>query len=203
MTRSNASGEDILGKGHAQAALSLWNNMLEPVGSKKLSWHLGEPLKCPNQDAPFIFTSKNSADAMNLGKNTTRVQTTRRASTMSTDTATAITATDAMRNTSVRHHKKHKKGKSDSVSPSNRSTYLVFTGLLFIVMFLIVVAVVKRQNIRQVVAGGRQRRFERFNNSRDPDEMDEVEVWSHPQSKPTRSDRRETTETHGTRLNFD
>jgi phospholipase B1 len=48
------------GKGHAQAALSLWNNMLEPVGQKQWEWHYGEPLECPTQDRPFFATRKNS-----------------------------------------------------------------------------------------------------------------------------------------------
>jgi phospholipase B1 len=48
------------GKGHSVASLSLWNNMFEPVGTKKDSWHQGEPFECPKQDHPFIYTSKNS-----------------------------------------------------------------------------------------------------------------------------------------------
>ncbi|CAF0945306.1 unnamed protein product [Rotaria sordida] len=48
------------GKGHSVAALSLWNNMFEPVGRKKTSWHKDEPFECPTQDHPFIYTSKNS-----------------------------------------------------------------------------------------------------------------------------------------------
>ncbi|UJR11322.1 hypothetical protein I4U23_015503 [Adineta vaga] len=47
-------------KGHAVASLSLWNNMFEPIGAKKTSWHQGEPFECPSQDHPFIYTSKNS-----------------------------------------------------------------------------------------------------------------------------------------------
>ncbi|CAF0892438.1 unnamed protein product [Adineta ricciae] len=50
-------------KGHSVAALSLWNNMFEPIGAKKTSWHQGEPLECPTQDHPYIFTSKNSISA--------------------------------------------------------------------------------------------------------------------------------------------
>jgi len=51
------------GKGHAVASLSLWNNMLEPCGQKKRSWHKGEPLKCPTEQYPYIFTCKNSPPA--------------------------------------------------------------------------------------------------------------------------------------------
>ncbi|CAF3909934.1 unnamed protein product [Rotaria sp. Silwood1] len=47
-------------KGHAVAALSLWNNMFEAVGTKKTSWHEGEPFECPTEDHPYIYTWKNS-----------------------------------------------------------------------------------------------------------------------------------------------
>ncbi len=52
----------FLGKGHSQAALSLWNNMFEPVGNKRDSWHMGKSLKCPTKEYSYIFTSKNSAN---------------------------------------------------------------------------------------------------------------------------------------------
>ncbi|CAF4396932.1 unnamed protein product [Rotaria sp. Silwood2] len=42
------------------AALSLWNNMFESVGTKKTSWHKDEPLECPTTDHPYIYTRKNS-----------------------------------------------------------------------------------------------------------------------------------------------
>ncbi|UJR07527.1 hypothetical protein I4U23_011815 [Adineta vaga] len=48
------------GKGHSKAALSLWNNMLEPVGEKLWEWHHGENIICPTEEHPYIFTSKNS-----------------------------------------------------------------------------------------------------------------------------------------------
>ncbi|CAF4476104.1 unnamed protein product, partial [Didymodactylos carnosus] len=35
------------GKGHSAAALSIWNNMLEPVGEKQTFWHVDEELACP------------------------------------------------------------------------------------------------------------------------------------------------------------
>jgi hypothetical protein len=54
--------ENFLDKGHSQAALSLWNNMFEPVGAKRKSWHMNESLKCPTKEYPYIFTSKNSAN---------------------------------------------------------------------------------------------------------------------------------------------
>lgn len=48
------------GKGHSRAALSLWNNMLEPVGQKQWSWHEGEQIECPTADRPFFATRLNS-----------------------------------------------------------------------------------------------------------------------------------------------
>ncbi|CAF3893221.1 unnamed protein product [Rotaria sp. Silwood1] len=50
----------LSGKGHAVAALSLWNNMFEPVGKKKTAWHNGEPFECPTEEHPYIYTWKNS-----------------------------------------------------------------------------------------------------------------------------------------------
>jgi len=48
------------GKGQSKAALSLWNNMLEPVGQKQWRWYEGEQLECPTQERPFFATRKNS-----------------------------------------------------------------------------------------------------------------------------------------------
>lgn len=44
----------------ARAALSLWNNLLEPVGSKTTHAFELFNFKCPNHDHPFIFTRRNS-----------------------------------------------------------------------------------------------------------------------------------------------
>lgn len=34
--------------------------MFEPVGSKRQTWYINEPVKCPTEEYPYIFTSKNS-----------------------------------------------------------------------------------------------------------------------------------------------
>lgn len=48
-------------KGHAAAGEALWNNMLEPVGSKSTRWHPeGQHVKCPTVAKPFLATYKNS-----------------------------------------------------------------------------------------------------------------------------------------------
>ncbi|XP_066450548.1 phospholipase B1, membrane-associated [Eleutherodactylus coqui] len=50
-------------RGHAEMAIALWNNMIEPV-TKKLSYnnftHSRSKLKCPSNDQPHLFTLKNS-----------------------------------------------------------------------------------------------------------------------------------------------
>ena len=182
--------------------------MLEPVGRKNHSWSLGEPLKCPTEEHPFIFTSKNSPQTIVTPENTIITRTTERTSTVTMSTTTV----DPVTNSTIRHHKKHKQDKpkfdlsskkSKLDSSSNRSTFLILAGLISIAILLIVVSVVKRQSIRLIITGGRQGRFKRFDNSRDLDELDEVEVWSHPQTKPSRSERHQTTETHGARLTFE
>ncbi|XP_075125593.1 phospholipase B1, membrane-associated [Leptodactylus fuscus] len=50
-------------RGHAEMAIALWNNMIQPVG-QKLSYnnftHSRLKLNCPTNDQPFLFTLKNS-----------------------------------------------------------------------------------------------------------------------------------------------
>merc|ERR1712135_128410 len=49
------------GKGHAAAGEALWNNMMEPVGQKQVSWNPDyEHVKCPNKNNPYFSTYKNS-----------------------------------------------------------------------------------------------------------------------------------------------
>ncbi|XP_071996055.1 phospholipase B1, membrane-associated [Engystomops pustulosus] len=50
-------------RGHAEMAIALWNNMIEPVGQKLVYnnfTHSRTKLKCPSNDHPFLFTMKNS-----------------------------------------------------------------------------------------------------------------------------------------------
>jgi len=48
-------------KGHASAAVALWNNMLQPVGQKS-TWSraFSSSLSCPTSKRPFLATQKNS-----------------------------------------------------------------------------------------------------------------------------------------------
>ena len=48
-------------KGHAAAAVGLWNNIVQPIGRKSTTWILGEQLVCPTNDRPYLYTKKNSA----------------------------------------------------------------------------------------------------------------------------------------------
>ncbi|XP_042552573.1 phospholipase B1, membrane-associated [Dipodomys spectabilis] len=50
-------------RGHAEMAIALWNNMLEPVGQKTTSnnfTYSRAKLKCPSPDSPFFYTLRNS-----------------------------------------------------------------------------------------------------------------------------------------------
>jgi len=50
-------------KGHTAMALSLWNNLFEPLPSKRMSWHVGEEYSCPTEAKPYFATAKNSGPA--------------------------------------------------------------------------------------------------------------------------------------------
>ncbi|KAF0876321.1 PLB1 Phospholipase, partial [Crocuta crocuta] len=50
-------------RGHAEMAIALWNNMLEPVGRKTTSnnfTHSRTKLKCPSPESPYLHTLRNS-----------------------------------------------------------------------------------------------------------------------------------------------
>ncbi|XP_036398166.1 phospholipase B1, membrane-associated-like [Megalops cyprinoides] len=50
-------------RGHSEMAISLWNNMLEPIGRKQSYnnfTHDRHKIRCPTEDQPFIFTRINS-----------------------------------------------------------------------------------------------------------------------------------------------
>ena len=47
-------------KGLLNAAVSLWNNMLEPVGGKTEEFLVNQPIKCPTVANPYFYTHKNS-----------------------------------------------------------------------------------------------------------------------------------------------
>ncbi|KAF6105526.1 phospholipase B1 [Phyllostomus discolor] len=50
-------------RGHAEMAIALWNNMLEPVGGKTTSnnfTYSRTKLKCPSAERPYLHTLRNS-----------------------------------------------------------------------------------------------------------------------------------------------
>ena len=51
-------------KGLLQASVALWNNMLEPVGSKTDEFLVDQPIKCPTIDNPYLRTRNNSANSV-------------------------------------------------------------------------------------------------------------------------------------------
>lgn len=51
-------------KGHRAAADALWNNMIEPVGRKRIKWRPGEQVECPTESHPYFYTYKNSQESL-------------------------------------------------------------------------------------------------------------------------------------------
>nr|XP_006820487.1 PREDICTED: phospholipase B1, membrane-associated-like [Saccoglossus kowalevskii] len=45
--------------GHQACAMSLWNNMIEPVGAKRTAWRPGDILECPSEDFEYFYTYLN------------------------------------------------------------------------------------------------------------------------------------------------
>ncbi|KRT86486.1 lipase, partial [Oryctes borbonicus] len=56
-------------KGHALGANLLWNNLLEPVGTKSIRKmnYVMEKFKCPTINAPYFFTNRNSKIFLETG----------------------------------------------------------------------------------------------------------------------------------------
>lgn len=50
-------------KAHAVASVALWNNMLEPEGSKQTAWELNQAPRCPTIDQPYLCTPTNLCGA--------------------------------------------------------------------------------------------------------------------------------------------
>jgi hypothetical protein len=184
-----------LGKGHAEAALSLWNNMLEPVGAKQWFWHIGEVLKCPTDEYPFIFTNKNSAKALEEYK--------RAAASSTTDPATSVissSAQSAVSTTEKHKHRKHHKSDSDE---SKNMNYAVYAGFFFLIMILLIVAITRRQQIRVLVHGAGRRHLNGFDNPQYPDDGDDFEIWSKSNTKSGFPINSGVPKTHGTRISFE
>ncbi|XP_067099417.1 phospholipase B1, membrane-associated-like [Osmerus mordax] len=81
-------------RGHADMAVALWNNMLEPVGQKQTYNNFTNDrnsIKCPTEEQPYIFTNINSLPAV---PTTTTTTTTTTIQTPSTSTPLNPTCSD-------------------------------------------------------------------------------------------------------------
>ncbi|KAM7403287.1 hypothetical protein PAMA_003963 [Pampus argenteus] len=61
-------------RGHADLAVAMWNNMLEPVGKKQTYNNFTNArnnIKCPTEEHPYIFTRVNSLAILNPTTTTT------------------------------------------------------------------------------------------------------------------------------------
>ena len=190
--------------------------MLEPVGGKQESWNTNQSLICPTKDYPYIFTSKNSAKALDELKvnlttmtqttstQTTNVPTTTSNSITSTTSrifTTSTTSEETTNSTTVEHHRKHRKDKKDkSDSSFSKMKLLVITGFILIIMLILILGIVKRRKTRILIHKKNIHGFDSLHNDPSMDDFDEEEVWSRSDSKPAYTD---TPKTHGTRVSFD
>ncbi|CAF0944401.1 unnamed protein product [Adineta ricciae] len=181
------------GKGHSQAALSLWNNMLEPVGGKQWFWHMGETMKCPTEQYPYIFTNKNSAKALEEYQRSTTTE----------EVSPKISSTSKPSASSTEQHQHHKHHKSDSGSLLSRSQFAVFVGCFFLLMLLLILAITKRQQIRVFIHKNGRHHLNGFENPEYPDENDDVEVWNRSNVKSGFSLNNGIPKTHGARISFE
>merc|ERR1711871_152634 len=46
------------------AARATWNNLFEPVGQKSTDYIVDQPIACPTEGNPFLYTSRNSRKAV-------------------------------------------------------------------------------------------------------------------------------------------
>ncbi|XP_070578249.1 phospholipase B1, membrane-associated-like [Ptychodera flava] len=46
--------------GHQMCAMSLWNNMIEPVGDKRRGWNPDDIIECPPEGFEYLYTNLNS-----------------------------------------------------------------------------------------------------------------------------------------------
>lgn len=177
----------FLGKGHSYAALSLWNNMLEPVGGKQTFWHYGETLKCPSDTYPYIFTNKNSKKALEEGFNMRDKSASSRGTTPRTTTQKKSTKRTDDHD---KHHHKH-----DEVDSSFSTISYVALLALFVLLFILLVAsIVKRQQIRGAIRNIRRSQYT---------DDDDVEIYSRSDIKVPFGSNSHLPKTHGSRMNFE
>jgi phospholipase B1 len=199
------------GKGHAVAALSLWNNMLEPIGAKQSAWHIGETQECPTVDFPYFFTAKNSPPALEAYKRRTAAvratpsKPTERAST--SHSTERVSTVSTPRASTSRHHHQHKDRthhKSDSKwTFGQKMKYAAFTAFFLMFLIILIMAATRRQQIRVFINGAGRHRLAGLTNPQYPDDSDDVEIWTRPGKKPAYSDNEKNPSTLGTRISFE
>lgn len=88
-------------RGHADMAVNLWNNMLEPVGEKQtynVFTNDRNRIKCPTEEHPYIFTRVNSFP---VATSTTAPKTESTSSPTSTPSSTATSTTHPIHTTAL------------------------------------------------------------------------------------------------------
>ena len=157
-------------------------------------WHMGEAMKCPTEQYPYIFTNKNSAKALEEYQRST---TTEEVSPKISSSSSKPSAS------STEHHRHHKHHKSESDSLLTRSQFAVFIGCFFLLMLLLILAITKRQQIRVFIHKNGRRNLNGFENPEYPDDNDDVEVWNRSNVKSGFSLNNDIPKTHGARISFE
>jgi hypothetical protein len=187
-----------LGKGHAQAALALWNNMFEPIGRKRWSWDTADQsIVCPTDEHPYIFTWKNSPHALESLP-----------STSSTDNYVDMSI--YRDNVTDRHdHTLDRSMSSDSNVWLKKTNLPMIVILLLIMITVAIFIVTRRKRIHQWIASQHHhhhqqqpQQFERFHQPADDDDDDD-EVWNHSNVKSDCFNHRPTTDTFGQRFSLE
>lgn len=193
-----------LGKGHSQAALSLWNNMLEPVGGKHSTWAIGNSLKCPTKEYPYIFTSKNSAEALVEHNRTTIAQSTSTSTSTRARTSTTMSSTSEQNTTNESFQEEQK----PISKPAMRKSRILLITIILVSIIVILVWIVnqRRKNRSFKFPTGRHTfsGIENIQRIEDDDNDDgDAEVWNKSNLPPTYFEDDKTTKTHGTRISFE
>nr|XP_057947324.1 phospholipase B1, membrane-associated [Doryrhamphus excisus] len=92
-------------RGHADMAVAMWNNMLEPVGKKQTYNHFTNGrnrIKCPTEEHPYIFTKVNSLPSVDPTTPTTTSITTPTTTTITTITTPTTTTTSPSTHSTAR-----------------------------------------------------------------------------------------------------
>ena len=109
--------------------------MLEPVGGKQVAWHINETLKCPTAQYPYIFTKKNSAEALEEYQRSTQAS-------ASTDESIPRSSSASDVELTTTHHRHHKRPKHDQSGTSFTSKqFAIIVSMFFIMMGLLVLTI--------------------------------------------------------------